>query len=137
MEDPSDGFVETDHRHYDAWMEGQPPDKTYASRWKGVDAAKKRAHSRLGVATSTLSLTICLAHPACAIRQTSRGHRQGRLLYAEALMGRFRTWAWVAELTSIFFRFSSSATHRNLLCWRVVWNDDDVDVRGHFHTLLF
>lgn len=50
VEDSSDRFVETDHRHYDAFMEGQPPGKTYASRWKGVDAAKRRSHSRLGVA---------------------------------------------------------------------------------------
>ena len=50
MEDSSDRFVETDHRHYDAFMEGQPPGKMYASRWKGVDAAKRRSHSRLGVA---------------------------------------------------------------------------------------
>ena len=50
VEDSSDRFVETNHRHYDAFMEGQPPGKTYASRWKGVDTAKRRAHSRLGVA---------------------------------------------------------------------------------------
>lgn len=50
VEDSSDRFVETDHRHYDAFMEGQPPGKTYASRWKGVDTAKRRGHSRLGVA---------------------------------------------------------------------------------------
>jgi hypothetical protein len=49
VEDSSERFVETDHRHYDAFMEGQPPGKTYASRWKGVDSAKRRAHSRLGV----------------------------------------------------------------------------------------
>ena len=39
-EDSPDRFVETDHRHYDAWMEGQPPGKTWASRWKGVDQEK-------------------------------------------------------------------------------------------------
>ena len=50
MEDSSDRFVETDHRHYDTFMEGQPPGKTHASRWKGVDATKRRSHSRLGVA---------------------------------------------------------------------------------------
>ena len=42
-------FVETDHRHHDAFMEGQPPGKTYAARWKGVASAKRRLHSRLGV----------------------------------------------------------------------------------------
>ena len=50
VEDSPDRLVETDHRHYDAFMGTQPPGKTYASRWKGVDTAKRRAHSRLGVA---------------------------------------------------------------------------------------
>ena len=44
--------IETDHRHYDAFMEGQLVGKTYKSRWKGVDTAKRRAHSRLGVANT-------------------------------------------------------------------------------------
>ena len=48
VEDSPNRLVETDHRHYDAFMEGQPPGKTYASRWKGVDTAKRRGHSRLG-----------------------------------------------------------------------------------------
>ena len=50
VEDSSNRFVETDHRHYDAFMEGQPPGSMYASRWKGVHTAKRRAHSRLGIA---------------------------------------------------------------------------------------
>ena len=43
-------FVETDHRHDDAFMEDQPEGKTHAVRLKGVASAKRRLHSRLGVA---------------------------------------------------------------------------------------
>ena len=43
-------FVESEHRHYDEFCESQPPGKTYASRCKGVPSAKRRLHSRLGVA---------------------------------------------------------------------------------------
>jgi len=42
-------FVETDHRHFDAFMEGEPPGKTYRARGSGVPSAKRRMHARLGV----------------------------------------------------------------------------------------
>ena len=42
-------FVETDHRHFDAFMEGEPPGKKYQARRSGVPSAKRRMHARLGV----------------------------------------------------------------------------------------
>ena len=48
--DESSRFVETEHRHYDEFMEGQAEGKRYLARWKGVPSAKRRLHSRLGVA---------------------------------------------------------------------------------------
>ena len=46
----SSRFVENEHRHYDPYMENQAPGKRYLARWKGVPSARRRMHSRLGVA---------------------------------------------------------------------------------------
>ena len=48
-------FVETEHRHFDAFMEGEPPGKKYQARGTGVPSAKRRMHARLGV-TRTCNL---------------------------------------------------------------------------------
>ena len=42
-------FVDTDHRHYDAFMEIEVPAAMYPARLKGVLSAKRRMHSRLAV----------------------------------------------------------------------------------------
>ena len=42
-------FVESHHRHFDAFMEQEVPGKRYFSRIRGVPSAKRREHSKLAV----------------------------------------------------------------------------------------
>ena len=42
-------FVESTHRHFDAFMEQEPPGKRYLSRVRGLPSAKRREHSKLAV----------------------------------------------------------------------------------------
>ena len=42
-------FVESHHRHFDAFMEQEPPGKRYFARIRGVPSAKRREHSKLAV----------------------------------------------------------------------------------------
>ena len=49
-EDADDArFVESHHRHFDLFMEQEPPGKRYFSRMRGVPSAKRREHSKLAV----------------------------------------------------------------------------------------
>ena len=42
-------FVESTHRHFDAFMEEEPTGKRYFARIRGVPSAKRREHSKLAV----------------------------------------------------------------------------------------
>ena len=42
-------FVEEHHRHFDAFMEQEPPGKRYPARMRGAFSAKRREHSKLAV----------------------------------------------------------------------------------------
>lgn len=47
--DEEDRFVEVSHRHFDAFMEQEPPGKRYPPRMRGAYSTKRRAHSKLAV----------------------------------------------------------------------------------------
>ena len=47
--DEEDRFVEVHHRHFDAFMEQEPPGKRYPPRMRGAYSTKRRAHSKLAV----------------------------------------------------------------------------------------
>ena len=47
--DEEDRFVEVNHRHFDAFMEQEPPGKRYPARMRGAYSTKRRAHLKLAV----------------------------------------------------------------------------------------
>ena len=47
--DEEERFVEVDHRHFDHFMEQEPPGKRYPARMRGAFSAKRREHSKLAV----------------------------------------------------------------------------------------
>ena len=47
--DEEERFVEEHHRHFDAFMEQEPPGKRYPARMRGAFSAKRREHSKLAV----------------------------------------------------------------------------------------
>ena len=73
--DDEERYVEVNHRHFDNFMEQEPPGKRYPARMRGAYSAKRREHSKLAVSR--------YANPE-PIGQTREAFYQQRLLLALA-----------------------------------------------------